>query len=156
MLAFALKRLALAVLVALAVSALAFLLLRASGDVAIALAGEGARSEDIENIRRIYGLDRPLLVQYLDWLARMLRGDFGQSLYFKTDVVALVLDKLPTTALLAVFSLVFALAVSIPLGVTRRGLSQQLDRSALPRARGGRPGAAELLLRADPDHACSP
>ena len=110
MLIYALKRLGLAVLVALAVSALAFLLLRASGDVAIALAGEGARSEDIENIRRIYGLDRPLLVQYLDWLAKMARGDFGKSLFFKTDVRALVLEKLPTTALLALFSLIFALA----------------------------------------------
>src|SRR3989442_12485124 len=113
MLAFALKRLGLAVLVAIAVSALAFLLLRASGDVAIALAGEGARSEDIENIRRIYGLDRPLLVQYLEWVAKMLRGDFGQSLYFKTDVLDLVANKLPTTAYLAVFSLLFSLAISL-------------------------------------------
>jgi ABC-type dipeptide/oligopeptide/nickel transport system permease component len=117
MFAFALKRLGLAVLVAVAVSALAFVLLRASGDIAIALAGEGARVEDIENIRRIYGLDRPLLVQYFDWLGKMLAGDFGQSLYFKTGVVGLVLDKLPTTALLAVLSLLFALAVSVPLGI---------------------------------------
>src|SRR5262245_43793781 len=117
MLAYSIKRLGLAVLVALAVSALTFLLLRASGDVAIALAGEGARTEDIENIRRVYGLDRPLIVQYVEWLFRMLRGDFGQSLYFKTAVVDLVLGKLPTTAILAVLSLLFALAVSIPLGV---------------------------------------
>src|SRR6516165_8452561 len=117
MLAFTLKRLGLAVLVALAVSALAFLLLRASGDVAIALAGESARAQDIENIRHIYGLDRPLLLQFLDTLAKMLQGDFGQSLYFKTDVLSLVLDKLPTTVILAVSSLVFALAVSLPLGV---------------------------------------
>jgi ABC-type dipeptide/oligopeptide/nickel transport system permease component len=117
MLGFAVKRLGLAVLVAVAVSALAFLLLRASGDVATALAGEGAHAEDIENIRRIYGLDRPLVVQYFDWVGKMAHGDFGQSLYFKTDVLALVRDKLPTTALLALFSLLFALAVSIPLGI---------------------------------------
>ncbi len=117
MLAFALKRLGLAVLVAIAVSALAFLLLRASGDVATALAGEGARAEDIENIRKIYGLDRPLVLQYFDWIGKMAHGDFGESLYFKTDVLALVRDKLPTTALLALFSLLFALAISIPLGI---------------------------------------
>jgi ABC-type dipeptide/oligopeptide/nickel transport system permease component len=117
MIAFAIKRLGLAVLVAITVSALAFLLLRASGDIALALAGEGARSEDIENIRRLYGLDRPLLVQYLDWLWKMLHGDFGQSLFFKTDVGPLVLAKLPTTVLLALFSLLFALAISIPLGI---------------------------------------
>jgi ABC-type dipeptide/oligopeptide/nickel transport system permease component len=117
MLVFALKRIGLAMLVALTVSALAFLLLRASGDMAIALAGEGARAEDIEHIRRLYGLDRPLLVQYFDWLWQMAQGNFGQSLYFKTDVRPLVMDKLPTTVLLAVLSLAFALAVSIPLGV---------------------------------------
>jgi ABC-type dipeptide/oligopeptide/nickel transport system permease component len=117
MLVFTLKRLALAVLVAFVVSALAFLLLRATGDVAVALAGEGARAEDIENIRRVYGLDRPLIVQYLEWLWKMLQGDFGQSLYFKTEVLGIVLDKLPTTALLAVFSLIFALTISVPLGV---------------------------------------
>jgi ABC-type dipeptide/oligopeptide/nickel transport system permease component len=117
MLAFTIKRLGLAVLVALAVSALAFLALRASGDVAIALAGDGARAEDIDNIRRVYGLDRPLLIQYLEWLGHILRGDFGQSLYFKTDVLSLVLAKLPTTAFLAVFSLLLALTISVPLGV---------------------------------------
>jgi peptide/nickel transport system permease protein len=117
MLAFTLKRLGLAVVVAITVSVLAFLLLRISGDTATALAGEGARVEDIENIRRLYGLDRPLMVQYLDWLGKMLRGDFGQSLYFKSDVTALVFDKLPTTLWLAVFSLLFALAISVPLGV---------------------------------------
>src|SRR2546423_2704339 len=117
MLAFATKRFGLALLVAVTVSALAFLLLRASGDVATALAGEGARTEDIENIRKVYGLDRPLLVQYFDWMGKMAHGDFGQSLYFKTDVLDLVRDKLPTTALLALFSLLFALAVSIPLGI---------------------------------------
>ncbi|MBN8957714.1 MAG: ABC transporter permease [Rhizobiales bacterium] len=117
MLTYTAKRIGLALLVALAVSALAFLALRASGDVAIALAGEGARAEDIENIRKIYGLDRPLVVQYVEWLWNMLRGDFGQSLYFKTDVLSLVLDKLPTTLYLALFSLIFSLAISVPLGV---------------------------------------
>jgi ABC-type dipeptide/oligopeptide/nickel transport system permease component len=117
MLSFALKRLGLAVLVAVAVSALAFLLLRASGDVATALAGEGARAADIETIRQAYGLDRPLVAQYADWIGKMAHGDFGQSLYFKTDVLALIRDKLPTTALLALFSLLFALAISIPLGI---------------------------------------
>ena len=117
MLAYVLSRLGLAVLVAFAVSALTFLLPHLSGDVAIALAGEGALPEDIENVRRIYGLDRPLVVQYLDWLARMSRGDFGQSLYFGTGVLDLIGDKLPTTAILAVLALIVALAISIPLGV---------------------------------------
>lgn len=132
MLGYVLKRIGLAVLVAFAVSLISFFLLRLSGDVAAAMAGEGARQEDIELIRRTYGLDRPLVVQYLEWLARTLRGDFGTSLYFKTDVVGLVVSKLPTTLLLGVLSLGFALLVSIPLGVLAavfRG--SWIDRAAL-------------------------
>jgi peptide/nickel transport system permease protein len=117
MLAYTLKRLGLAVLVAIAVSALAFLLLRASGDVAVALAGEDASAEGIEAIRQAYGLDRPLLVQYFEWVGNSLRGDFGESLYFKTDVLGLIADKMPTTARLALLSLAFALALSLPLGI---------------------------------------
>jgi ABC-type dipeptide/oligopeptide/nickel transport system permease component len=117
MLAYTLKRLGLAVLVAVAVSALAFLLLRASGDVAVALAGDDASAESIEALRHAYGLDRPLLVQYFEWVGKSVRGDFGESLYFQTDVLDLIADKMPTTARLALFSLAFALALSLPLGI---------------------------------------
>jgi ABC-type dipeptide/oligopeptide/nickel transport system permease component len=115
--AFIAKRLGLALLVGLAVSVVSFFLLRLSGDVAAAIAGEGARQEDIDLIRRSYRLDRPLVVQYGEWLWRTLRGDFGTSLYFKTDVIGLIWGKLPTTLLLGILSLAFALVVSIPLGV---------------------------------------
>jgi glutathione transport system permease protein len=114
---YTLKRLALAALVAFAVSVLAFVLVRLTGDVAIAIAGEGARAEDIAAVRQQYGLDRPLVVQYVEWLGRTLTGDFGQSLYFKTPVTELIGDKIQTTALLALLSIAFALILSIPLGV---------------------------------------
>lgn len=117
MLIYALKRLSVAVLVALFVSAIAFVALRASGDPAIAIAGEGARAADIELVRKTYGLDRPVMVQYLDWLATVARGDFGQSLYFKTSVVGLLADKLPTTFIIGTLSIAFALALAVPLGV---------------------------------------
>ena len=132
MLGFVLKRLGLALLVALTVSLISFTLLRLSGDVASAIAGEGARAEDIELVRKTYGLDRPLVVQYLDWLWRTVRGDFGQSLYFKTDVIGLVVEKLPTTLWLGLFSILFALAVSIPLGVLAAVFANSwIDRLAL-------------------------
>jgi peptide/nickel transport system permease protein len=114
---YILKRLGLALLVALAVSMAAFLLLRLSGDPAIAIAGEGARQADIELIRKTYGFDRPLAVQYGSWLGQILRGDFGESIYFKTAAGPLILDKLATTLLLGLSSLLFALLVSVPLGV---------------------------------------
>lgn len=117
MLAYMLKRLGLAVLVALTVSIIAYLLLYLSGDPAIALAGEGARQADIEMIRHTYGLDRPLILQYGDWLWKLLQGDFGISVYFKTEVGPLIFDKLKTTLLLGISALGFALLVSVPLGV---------------------------------------
>lgn len=129
---FIIKRLGLALLVALTVSIISFVLLRTSGDAAIAIAGEGARDIDIEAIRQAYGLDRPLAVQYLIWLGQTLGGDFGQSLYFKTDVVDLVLAKAPVTLLLGLLSLAFALLVAIPLGVLAAVFANSwIDRAAL-------------------------
>ena len=114
---YILKRLALALLVALAVSMIAFGLLRLSGDPAIAIAGEGATQADIALIRKTYGFDRPLPIQYAEWLGRTVRGDFGESIYFKTAAAPLIFAKLPTTLILGLLALAFALVVSVPLGV---------------------------------------
>jgi peptide/nickel transport system permease protein len=115
--AYLIKRLGLAVLVALTVSVIAYLLLYLSGDPALAIAGEGARQADIDLIRKTYGFDRPLIVQYGDWLLKLLSGDLGVSMYFKTDVAPLIFSKLSTTLLLAVYALAVALIISVPLGV---------------------------------------
>jgi peptide/nickel transport system permease protein len=117
MLAYLVKRLGLAVLVALTVSVIAYMLLYLSGDPALAIAGEGARQADIDLIRKTYGFDRPLIVQYGDWLLKLLSGDLGVSMYFKTDVAPLIFSKLSTTLLLAVYALAVALVISVPLGV---------------------------------------
>ena len=117
MFVYTLKRLGLAVLVALAVSMIAFLLLRLSGDPATAIAGEGATQVAIDLIRQTYGFDRPLAVQYIAWLGQLVRGDLGDSIYFKTPAGPLILSKLKTTLLLGFMALVFALVISIPLGV---------------------------------------
>lgn len=117
MLYYMLKRLGVALLVALTVSFLAYMLVFLSGDPALALAGEGARQADIEMVRTTYGLDRPVIVQYADWLWKLLRGNLGMSVYFKTEVGPLVFDKLATTLLLGVYALAVALVISVPLGV---------------------------------------
>jgi peptide/nickel transport system permease protein len=103
--------------VALTVSLLTFSLIYLSGDPAIALAGESATEGDIENIRRVYGYDRPIVVQYFNWLANALVGDFGRSVYLRTDVASVIFERLPVTMTLGFFALVFALTLSIPLGV---------------------------------------
>jgi peptide/nickel transport system permease protein len=117
MLHYALKRLGVAILVALTVSMVTFSLLHLTGDPAMALAGETATEEDIENIRRVYGYDRPFLVQYANWLGNAITGDFGRSHYLKTEVADVVFDRLPTTMILGGSAITFAFILSIPLGV---------------------------------------
>ncbi|MGB3244367.1 MAG: ABC transporter permease [Sulfitobacter sp.] len=117
MLAFILKRLGLAVLVALTVSFISFSLLFLSGDPAAALAGETASGEDVEALRRLYGFDRPMLVQYGDWLWQAVQGDFGESYYFKLPVSTLIGDRLSVTMLLGLCGITFALLTAVPLGV---------------------------------------
>ena len=117
MLVYAIKRFGVAILVAVTVSLLSFSLIYISGDPAMGLAGESATQEDIENIRRVYGYDRPLVVQYVDWLTRVLQGDLGRSHYLKSEVAEVIFDRLPTTMTLGACALLFALVLSIPLGV---------------------------------------
>lgn len=117
MLGFLLKRAALALAVAVTVSIISFLLLRASGDIAVAVAGEGATEADIEAIRIQFGFDRPLIVQYFEWAGNALAGDLGQSVYFRVPVVELIGERMPVTMGLGALALVFAVALSIPLGV---------------------------------------
>ena len=117
MLGYISKRLGLAVLVALTVSIIAYMLLYLSGDPALAIAGEGARQADIDMVRKTYGFDQPIIVQFGNWVIKLISGDLGTSIYFKTDVGPLILSKLKTTMLLALYALAFALLVSVPLGV---------------------------------------
>ncbi len=132
MLAFALKRFGVAILAALTVSIITFSLIYLSGDPAMALAGEAATEADIENIRRVYGYDRPIIVQYFGWLGNALGGDLGRSHYLKADVSEVIFTRLPTTMLLGAFAITFALALSIPLGVAAAMRPNSLiDRLAL-------------------------
>jgi peptide/nickel transport system permease protein len=117
MLAFAVKRLGLAVLVALTVSLITFSMIYVSGDPAIAIAGEGARIQDIEAIRQFYGFDRPIVVQFFDWLAAALHGDFGRSYTLRKPVADVIFERLPVTMILGACAITFALLLAIPLGV---------------------------------------
>ncbi|MFE3839071.1 ABC transporter permease [Pseudogemmobacter sonorensis] len=132
MLSFLVKRLMLAVLVALTVSAVSFSLLFLAGDPAVALAGENATPADIARIREIHGFDRPLVVQYLDWLARALQGDLGRSWYFHLPVTELIGDRLSTTMALGASSILFAMVLALPMGVAAAVWQNSIiDRAAL-------------------------
>jgi len=111
------RRLVVGILVAFTVMTLAFMLTRLSGDLATSIAGPQATQADIDIIRKAYGLDRPLYVQFFAWVGRALVGDFGQSYFFKDSVANLIARRMPITLTLGMVGLSLALIVSIPLGI---------------------------------------
>ena len=132
MLAYTAKRIVLAFAVAITISALVFSLLYMTGDPATALAGENATSESIESLRVAYGFDKPVYVQYLSWLGNAMQGDFGTSIYFRLPVSELIQERMPTTVILGVSAILFAIVISIPLGVLAAMYPNSLiDRTAL-------------------------
>jgi peptide/nickel transport system permease protein len=117
MLSFLTRRLIVAFLVTATVMTLAFILTRLSGDLATSIAGPNATQADIEAIRKAYGLDRPVLTQFFDWVGRALTGDLGESYFFKARVSSLIAERMPVTLTLGLTGLVIALVVSLPLGI---------------------------------------
>jgi peptide/nickel transport system permease protein len=117
MLRYILQRLALGVLVAVTVSVITFSLLHLSGDLATALAGEGASAEQIESIRTSMGLDRSLPIQYLEWLKGALSGDLGMSFFYRQPVTDMILEKLQVTLVLGACAMSLALLLAIPMGI---------------------------------------
>src|SRR5947207_9528711 len=111
------RRLALGLLVAFTVMTLAFMLTRLSGDLAFSIAGPSATQADVEIIRKAYGLDRPLYIQFFTWVGRAMIGDFGQSYFFKDSVANLIGRRMPITVTLGLVGLGLALIISIPLGI---------------------------------------
>ncbi len=99
-----------------ALTTLLFFLLHAAGDPAYVLAGQDASAEQIAAIRAEHGLDRPLIVQYLTYAGHLAQLDLGRSLVNGEPALAVVLDVLPATLLLASLAMGLTLLVSIPLG----------------------------------------
>lgn len=117
MIRFLLVRAAQAVVVLLVVSAVAFGLAHLSGDPARLMAPAGASDEDIAQLQRALGLDRPLWEQYADFVLGAARGDLGQSLSFRQPVWDLIASRVPATAELGVAAMGIATVLGLPLGV---------------------------------------
>jgi peptide/nickel transport system permease protein len=117
MLPFIAKRLLSAFLTLLLVSVLTFSLAHLAGDPAVAVAGREASAEDVARIRAYYGFDRPLVEQYLSWSGRALVGDFGMSYHYQQSVSDMLARRLPITLSLGLSALIFALVLSLPLGI---------------------------------------
>jgi peptide/nickel transport system permease protein len=115
---FVLRRLMGGLPTLLLVTVLVFTLTRVlPGDPARLLLGEEATPELVAQIREELGLNRPILVQYADWLWGLVRGDLGRSIRGNELVAPIIWQKLPTTLELSLFSLLVAIAIGIPAGV---------------------------------------
>jgi ABC-type dipeptide/oligopeptide/nickel transport system permease component len=113
------KRLVLIVPVLWAVCTLVFLLIHiVPGDPARQLAGETASEQQYQDARAELGLDKPLLTQYVDYWKGLGRGDWGENPVTRQKVLDRIAARYPATIKLAIFALVIAVAVSLPLGVT--------------------------------------
>lgn len=118
MIGYTLRRLAYGALALLGVSVITFLTVFAAGDPTLLILPPGSHSpEELAIARAALGLDRPLPVQYLEFLGRALQGDFGRSLRFSIPSMQLVMERLPNTILLASSAVVLASVVGIPLGI---------------------------------------
>jgi ABC-type dipeptide/oligopeptide/nickel transport system permease component len=115
--AYILRRLLQTILVVLGVSALAFGSMFLSGDPTMVMAGESWTRQQVEEFRHQMGFDRPWLVQYLDFLSRAVRGDFGVSLRQQQPVFRLLLQRMPATLELTLAAMVIAVGVGIPAGI---------------------------------------
>jgi len=113
---YILKRLLLMVPTFFLVMVIIFLLVRfLPGDPAIAIAGDKASDADIEAIRDRLGLNEPMLVQFGLFVKNTLQGDLGTSILMRTQVAGVILERLPTTALLAAFAVTLSILIAGPL-----------------------------------------
>lgn len=87
------------------------------GDAAASLAGDNATPAEIAALREQLGLDRPLLVRYIEWLGSIFTGDFGTSLYSSQSVTQILAERMPITLSLALVTMVIVVLVGLPLGI---------------------------------------
>lgn len=115
---YLIRRLGLLFPTLLAATFLIFLFTRLiPGDPAAVLLGDAATPEQVEALRREMGLDRPLLVQYALWLGRALQGDLGDSIFFQAPVTEALADGAETSILLALMTMLWIVAIGLPVGV---------------------------------------
>ena len=94
-----------------------FCMVRITGDPAVLMADPGAKEEDLQAIRREFGLDRPIHIQYVTFVSTIVRGDFGKSIYYRVPAFDLYLQRLPASILLAVVAMSISLLLGIPIGI---------------------------------------
>ena len=116
MLSYILRRLLYTVPIALGVTVFVFALIHLSGDPINAVVAPDATTETVEKLRKDYGFDKPLPVQYLLWLGKAVQGDFGRSIVNSRPVLTTLLQAVPNTLMLATFATMIGFALGSLLG----------------------------------------
>jgi peptide/nickel transport system permease protein len=115
---YILRRLVQIVPTVLMITLVVFVMMRSvPGDPVVALLGDAYTEENAIQARQAYGLDKPILVQYVIWLGKLVQGDWGTSILSGRPVLNDVLMRLPVTLELIVLSMGVALAIAIPAGI---------------------------------------
>lgn len=114
---FLLRRLGQALVTILGVVTLIFFVQRLTGDPTYLLVPETATQADIAALRHQLGFDRPLVVQYLDFLGELARFDLGQSVVQRVPVTTIIASRLPYTLMLAAGALLVACGIGVPIGI---------------------------------------
>lgn len=114
---YLLNRVLQSVLLMFGVLVIVFGMVRLTGDPASLMVAREAKVEQVEAFRESMGFNRPLSVQFIDFIGRAFVGDFGQSLRFNQPTIEIVLQRLPVTFRLASLSLMLAIIIAIPLGI---------------------------------------
>jgi peptide/nickel transport system permease protein len=118
MTAHILRRLLATIPVMTMVALIVFAILRLTpGDPAAILAGDMATSDQIDEIRRLMGLDRPIHLQFLSWVWALLQGDLGVSLISQASVTSLIADRIGPSLALAIGAITLSVVVAVPVGV---------------------------------------
>ena len=114
---FLFARIIQSILVLFGVVLLVFVMVRLTGDPAALMVSREASPETVAAFREQMGFNRPLLVQFVDFVRGALAGDFGDSLHYRTPALPLILDRLPATVQLASVAMLIAASVALPLGL---------------------------------------
>jgi ABC-type dipeptide/oligopeptide/nickel transport system permease component len=111
------KRLIQSLICVIAVTIIVFMLTRLTGDPVMLMVPPEATEEDIEEMRNVLGLNKPLHIQYWRFISGAVRGDFGQSIRWGIPCLELFVERFPNTLLLATSAMIFAVLVGLPVGI---------------------------------------
>jgi ABC-type dipeptide/oligopeptide/nickel transport system permease component len=114
---YALRRILQSILVLIGASLVSFVITRATGDPVLLMLPENATEEQILSMRTYLGLEKPIAVQYFEFVSRAVQGDLGNSVRQKTPVTQLILDRVPATLQLTFTALLIGLLLSFPIGI---------------------------------------